>query len=122
MSVNSIFLFSSGLITPFGKGCRVGFLLIVQRYGLHIKNLVKTKNNFDYRFLSLNLQFKPKTRTMTNEEKDDKVVCTICNTEEDEEFTYGYIGMIPVNFCVWCYSGIIDMAQQLNTCDCQKDE
>jgi len=51
---------------------------------------------------------------MTNEEKDDKVVCTICNTEEDEEFTYGYIGLIPVTFCVFCLSGLMDMAEQLN--------
>jgi hypothetical protein len=45
---------------------------------------------------------------------EDKVVCTICETEEDEEFTYGYIGLMPVNFCVWCLSGIQDMCEQLN--------
>jgi hypothetical protein len=45
---------------------------------------------------------------------EDKVVCTICNTDEDEEFTYGYIGLIPVNFCVWCLSGLQDMCEQLN--------
>jgi hypothetical protein len=45
---------------------------------------------------------------------EDKVVCTICNTEEDEEFTYGYIGLIPVTFCVFCLSGLMDMAEQLN--------
>jgi DNA-directed RNA polymerase alpha subunit len=45
---------------------------------------------------------------------EDKVVCTICNTEEDEEFTYGYIGLIPVTFCVFCLSGLMDMSEQLN--------
>ena len=51
----------------------------------------------------------------------EKVVCTICNTEEDEEFTYGYIGLIPVNFCVFCLSGIMDVAEQMNPCDCREE-
>ena len=51
----------------------------------------------------------------------EKVVCTICNTEEDEEFTYGYIGLIPVNFCVFCLSGITDMCEQMNPCGCTEE-
>lgn len=43
--------------------------------------------------------------------------CTICEvrlTEEDESIR-GEIGIIPVEFCVWCLTGLIDMVEQLNS-------
>lgn len=41
-------------------------------------------------------------------------VCSICGSEydEDEGGIQGYFGMMPVTFCVWCYSSMIDMAKQ----------
>ena len=50
--------------------------------------------------------------------------CTICEshlTEEDESIR-GEIGMITVEFCIWCLSGVLDMAEQLNPCPCRDDE
>ena len=42
-------------------------------------------------------------------------VCTICEGEFDFELeggTVGYIGMLPVSFCVTCRAGLFDMVQQ----------
>ena len=41
--------------------------------------------------------------------------CSICNGEfdEKEEGEQGYFGIIPVAFCVWCYSSIVDMVHTL---------
>lgn len=59
---------------------------------------------------------------MNKENKQEEVVvCSICGSEYDEEFVNGYIGLIEVNFCVWCYSGLIDMAEQMNPCDCREE-
>ena len=40
--------------------------------------------------------------------------CSLCGSDYDEECggTQGYFGIIPVTFCEWCYSSIIDMASQ----------
>ena len=49
--------------------------------------------------------------------------CSICESEVDpgEGGTSGYLGMIPVTFCVWCYAGIRDLAYQ--TCSrCIEEE
>jgi hypothetical protein len=54
----------------------------------------------------------------------DKCKCTICGVDEDpsEPFMKGEIGMIHVDFCVWCLTGLIDMAEQLNPCECRDNE
>ena len=48
--------------------------------------------------------------------------CTICGVEEDDQFIKGEIGMMTVQFCIWCLSGLLDMAEQLNPCPCRDDE
>ena len=52
----------------------------------------------------------------------NKCTCTICGVEEDDQFIKGEIGILPVQFCVWCLSGLLDMAEQLNPCPCRDDE
>lgn len=46
-------------------------------------------------------------------------VCKICDmTAEDpenENWVMGYIGIIPVTFCVDCYNGIVDMIDLLES-------
>ena len=41
-------------------------------------------------------------------------VCSICSSDytDDEGGVQGYFGIMPVSFCIWCYSSIIDMAKQ----------
>lgn len=41
--------------------------------------------------------------------------CSVCQTDftDDEGGMLGYIGIIPVSFCPFCYSGICDMVEQL---------
>ena len=51
-----------------------------------------------------------------------KCTCTICGVEEDDQFIKGEIGMMSVQFCIWCLSGLLDMAEQLNPCPCRDDE
>lgn len=37
--------------------------------------------------------------------------CSICSTpvaDDEEQFTFGWLGVIPVAFCVWCFSGMHD--------------
>lgn len=50
--------------------------------------------------------------------------CTICESDltEETEVIRGEIGIIPVKFCVWCLTGLLDMAEQLNPCPCRDDE
>ena len=44
-------------------------------------------------------------------------MCSICETpfvsEDEGGVTGGAIGMIPVNFCPYCLSGILDMTTKL---------
>ena len=43
-------------------------------------------------------------------------ICSICNTEfslNDEGGIEGELGMLPVSFCPFCYSGILDMTRQI---------
>jgi uncharacterized protein (DUF983 family) len=57
-------------------------------------------------------------------EKDDKLFtalqpkdeCSICSSDitEDEGGVQGYFGILPVTFCVWCYTSMLDMVEQLN--------
>lgn len=39
--------------------------------------------------------------------------CSLCGSDYDEECggIQGSFGIIPVTFCEWCYSSIIDMAK-----------
>ena len=42
--------------------------------------------------------------------------CSICNTDfntEEEGGIQGDIGMLPVSFCPFCLSGVLDMSKQL---------
>jgi hypothetical protein len=58
---------------------------------------------------------------MDNKQKDAIVEaftptnkCSVCGSEydEDEGGIQGHFGIMPVTFCVWCYSSILDMVQQ----------
>ena len=42
--------------------------------------------------------------------------CSICQTDftDDEGGMLGYIGILPISFCPFCYSGICDMMDQLD--------
>ena len=44
-------------------------------------------------------------------------VCSICEApfvrDEEGGLVGGMIGIIPVNFCPYCLSGVLDMAKQL---------
>ena len=42
--------------------------------------------------------------------------CSVCSCDftDDEGGIQGYIGIIPVAFCPFCYSGICDMVEQLD--------
>jgi hypothetical protein len=52
-----------------------------------------------------------------------KKECSICGSEDtDDEFFKGYFGILPVSFCEWCMSSLMDMANQLNPCECRDDE
>ena len=48
------------------------------------------------------------------EHKGEEHKCNVCSSEftDDEGGTIGYFGMIPVAFCPWCYSSMVDMVQQ----------
>lgn len=48
---------------------------------------------------------------------EQDVVCSICSCEFDIEAEggiQGYIGVIPFSLCSMCYSGLMDMYDQLN--------
>jgi hypothetical protein len=42
--------------------------------------------------------------------------CSVCQTDftDDEGGMLGYIGILPIAFCPFCYSGICDMVEQLD--------
>jgi hypothetical protein len=47
---------------------------------------------------------------------DEDRVCSICQADfsiENEGGQEGFIGMIPVAFCPYCVTGIIEFAEQL---------
>lgn len=48
----------------------------------------------------------------------NKMECNVCGSDfdlNDEGGTSGYFGAIPVNFCPWCLSCMIDMVQQMTS-------
>jgi len=48
---------------------------------------------------------------MTEKDLTPKDICSLCESDYDEGRggVQGYFGIIPVTFCEWCYSSIIDM-------------
>lgn len=46
---------------------------------------------------------------------ENKFVCTICHSpyEEEEGGCEGELGIVPVCFCSFCLSGLVDMVEQL---------
>lgn len=50
------------------------------------------------------------------EHKGNEHKCNVCQTDftDDEGGMLGYLGLIPVAFCPYCYAGICDMVEQLD--------
>jgi hypothetical protein len=49
-------------------------------------------------------------------EHDENLKCSICSSDFDldgEGGEIGYFGMMPVAFCPWCLSSMLDMCRQL---------
>jgi hypothetical protein len=55
-------------------------------------------------------------------EQEQNKECDLCGSEDDGQHVHGAFGILPVSFCVWCMSSILDMARQLNPCDCEEEE
>jgi hypothetical protein len=49
------------------------------------------------------------------EEEEWVPKCSICDIDynEEEGGIQGYFGILPVTFCCWCYSSLVDMIGQL---------
>ena len=64
-----------------------------------------------------------------NEEKEERagentLTCSICESPvalAHEGGIQGFFGMLPVAFCVWCYTSMEDMVSQ-QCLRCQEDE
>jgi len=55
---------------------------------------------------------------------EDIEVCSICSSNFDpqaEGGIVGFFGILPVQFCLWCYNAMCDMVQQ-NCLHCCEDE
>jgi hypothetical protein len=50
---------------------------------------------------------------------EHKDTCSICDSKYDEDAggLQGYFGILPVTFCEWCLSSIMDMAENLREPD-----
>ncbi len=46
---------------------------------------------------------------------EHKDTCSICDSKYDEDAggIQGHFGVMPVTFCEWCLSSIMDMAENL---------
>ena len=58
----------------------------------------------------------PKTHEeLIHDSFEPKDKCSICDSKYDEDAggIQGHFGMIPVTFCEWCYSSLVDMVEQL---------
>ena len=52
---------------------------------------------------------------MASDEKEEErtgVTCSICESPVDDSGIEGLFGILPVAFCVWCYSSLDDMISQ----------
>ena len=48
----------------------------------------------------------------------DKLKCSICDSPmEEDEGIVGEFGILPVQFCCWCYSSLTDMVIQMQRFD-----
>ena len=48
----------------------------------------------------------------------NELECSVCNAPMDEdEGIVGEFGILPVQFCCWCYSSITDMVIQIQGLD-----
>ena len=48
----------------------------------------------------------------------NELECSICDSPmEDDEGIVGEFGILPVQFCCWCYSSITDMVIQMQGFD-----
>ena len=48
----------------------------------------------------------------------NELECSICDAPmEDDEGIVGEFGILPVQFCCWCYSSLTDMVIQMNGFD-----
>lgn len=52
---------------------------------------------------------------MIEEANDPFTECSVCGTDTDFDSggIAGYWGIMPVAFCEWCLSSLLDMASQL---------
>jgi len=64
------------------------------------------------------------TRKEIEEAFSPKDECSICGSEydEDEGGIQGHFGILPITFCVWCYSSIVDMVYQIEDDDDDSEE
>ena len=48
----------------------------------------------------------------------NELECSVCNSPmEEDEGIVGEFGILPVQFCCWCYSSITDMVIQIQGLD-----
>ena len=48
----------------------------------------------------------------------NELECSVCDAPmEDDEGIVGEFGILPVQFCCWCYSSVTDMVIQMNGFD-----
>jgi len=49
--------------------------------------------------------------------------CSICDSEinKDAGDIQGNFGILPVAFCITCYSSILDMVKQMEICWCEEE-
>jgi len=50
--------------------------------------------------------------------------CSICSTpyDDDDFWIHGYIGILPVCFCAYCYNGVVEMVKTLESDDIDEIE
>ena len=49
---------------------------------------------------------------------ENEPICSVCDAPmEEDEGIVGEFGILPVQFCCWCYSSLTDMVIQMNGFD-----
>ena len=49
---------------------------------------------------------------------ENELICSVCGAPmEEDEGIVGEFGILPVQFCCWCYSSLTDMVIQMNGFD-----